>query len=511
MHTSVVAFALVGVFILYISNLIYRLVTCPLKSVPGPFTARFTRFWYFNHVRHGQFQAENLALHRKYGPVVRLSPKQYSIDDPSAVKAVYGFGSKFPKSDWYHGWEHPSLKNPAVFPEQNIRMHSEMRKRFQALYSTSSLVSYESFVDQCTDIFAERLREFVKSSEPINMGHWMQCYAFDVIACITYGNRFGFLDKGEDLNEAIAKLWQVFIYSSLIGIFPEWHAPLFPLTSKLPWTGASSRVYFMNFAQKQVEQRKAERKRRDVEQGQAKSKQPDAPEDFLEKMLNAREENPEKVMPNHVLTMGASNIIAGSDTTAISLSAILYYLLKYPATMQKLRNEIHDFEARGACDNPNVKFKQTLEMPYLQAVMKEALRMHPAVGLPLWRVVTEGGVELAGTHFPAGTVVGVNAWVAHFNEDVFGPDAKEFRPERWLEAKNSERLKRMDAYYLPFGLGSRTCLGRHISELEMYKLIPRLVRDFEFELESPGKDWSTENFWFVKAKDFGVRIKNRKS
>lgn len=109
--------------------------------------------------------------------------------------------------------------------------------------------------------------------------------------------------------------------------------------------------------------------------------------------------------------IGLSNIIAGSDTTAISLSAILYYLLKYPNTMIKLREEIQKHEEEGRCSNPVITFKESQDMPYLQAVMKEAMRLHGAVGLPLWRVVPEGGTEIAGKYFPAGTVVGLNPWV----------------------------------------------------------------------------------------------------
>lgn len=62
-----------------------------------------------------------------------------------------------------------------------------------------------------------------------------------------------------------------------------------------------------------------------------------------------------------------------------------------------------------------------------------------------------------------------------------------------------------------FGLGSRTCLGKHISILEMSKLIPRLVRDFDFELVNTEREWETENFWFVKPVDFNVRVRRRQS
>ena len=61
-----------------------------------------------------------------------------------------------------------------------------------------------------------------------------------------------------------------------------------------------------------------------------------------------------------------------------------------------------------------------------------------------------------------------------------------------------------------FGLGSRTCIGRHISFLEMSKLIPQLVRKFDFELEHPEREWSTLNYWFVKPTDFRVKVTVRK-
>lgn len=66
-----------------------------------------------------------------------------------------------------------------------------MRKVFSALYSLTTLLSYESFVDQCVHIFVTRLSESADRNVDIDLGYWLQCYAFDVIGCITYGERFG--------------------------------------------------------------------------------------------------------------------------------------------------------------------------------------------------------------------------------------------------------------------------------------------------------------------------------
>ncbi|KAL6792217.1 cytochrome P450 [Trichoderma sp. SZMC 28013] len=481
-----------------------RSLTSPTRKIPGPFLARFTRLWYFRRVALGGFEQENIQLHRKYGPVVRLAPNMYSIDIPEAVNTVYGIGSKLPKSEWYDGWKHPSPDAWTMFPDKDIKRHAQTRRVFQGLYSMSSLVSYEKYVDECADVLVNRLSIYSKSREPINMGHWFQCYAFDVIGNITFSRPFGFLDRGEDVSGLLQALDKVIAYSTLIGIFASLHPYVFAVTNFFGIGGAAGRTYLAGYVRERIRQRKAEK---EMSEEKAIAHADGSPEDFLEKIMIKNKDAPSKVTDYHVFMMSMSNIVAGSDTTAISLSAILYYLLKYPDVMRKLREEVDRFTS---ADN-HLSFKESLEMPYWQAVMKEALRLHPATGLPLWRTVTEGGLELNGQFFPEGTTIGLNTWTAHYNEDIFGRDAAAFRPERWIEAEKEggERIAQMNAYYLPFGLGSRTCIGRHISYLEMSKLIPLLIKNFDFELQDRQRDWKTTNYWFVKPNNFDVAVRAR--
>ena len=467
---QLILYALVGLVTARVAYFIFQSLTSPLRSVPGPFLTRFTRLWYFSRVNAGRFEHDNIALHRKYGPIVRIAPDMYSIDHPDVVKTVYsiGNGNRFSKSDWYEGWKHPSPERWTLFPDRDIKRHAETRKRFQAMYSLSSLKSYEGYVDECTDIFSKRLCEFAQNRKVMDMGHWFQCYAFDVIGDITYSERFGFLDRGEDVGGIIEALHNAMKYSTLVGIYPRIHPFIFDTMAKFKASGAGGRLMIMDFVQKQMDRRK---NNEDVEK--MVEKPDDAPQDFLERLLVANKKDPEKTTSYHVYMMGLSNIIAGSDTTAVSLSAILYYLVKYPGAMKKLRDEIRSFGDEGRCSSPLITFAETQEMPYLQAVIKEAMRLHAATGLPLWRVVPEEGVEIYGHFFPVGTVVGLNTWVAHYNEDVFGSDAKEFRPERWAEAekKGGERLKQMENYYLPVSLSDDVlqyfCSPRNSSVLEV--------------------------------------------
>ncbi|KAL4900216.1 hypothetical protein BDW74DRAFT_170980 [Aspergillus multicolor] len=481
-----------------------------LLSIPGPLLTRFTRLWYFHRLWNGSFEKDNIALHREYGPVVRIAPDHYSIDvsHRAAIKTVYGPASRFKKSAWYEGWKHPDPDRWTLFPDRDVKRHGETRKRFAALYSMSSLVHYEAFVDSSADLFMARLSEFADTNTTFNLGTWFQFYAFDVIGQITYGERFGFLDKGTDIDGTIAALQNLMTYSSLIGIYHEWHSTLFGPLSHFSWSGAGGRAYIMRYVTEKIarystQQTANENKKKhsDIEAG-------NAPQTFLEKMLLARDKDPEKVTDYHVFMMGLSNVIAGSDTTAISLSGIMYHLLRNPDVLTKLQREIDEATEQGRCSE-RVTFKESQDMPYFQAVMKEALRMHSATGLPFWRVVPEGGAEIAGRFFPAGAVVGVNAWVAHYDEGVF-EEPHLFRPERWIEAESGldpEKARVMNEMYMPFGLGSRTCLGKHISILEMSKLIPRILREFEFTTERGG--WRTENHWFVKPTDFEVKVRRR--
>lgn len=94
-----------------------------LSSVPGPWVTRLTKLWYFDRVRRGHFEEDNVRLHRQYGPVVRIAPDHYSISDRAAVKAVYGTGSKFAKSAWYEGWKHPDPDRWTLFPDRDVKRH----------------------------------------------------------------------------------------------------------------------------------------------------------------------------------------------------------------------------------------------------------------------------------------------------------------------------------------------------------------------------------------------------
>ncbi|EME82106.1 uncharacterized protein MYCFIDRAFT_139090 [Pseudocercospora fijiensis CIRAD86] len=148
-------------------------------------------------------------------------------------------------------------------------------------------------------------------------------------------------------------------------------------------------------------------------------------------------------------------------------------------------------------------------MPYLQACIKEGLRIHPVVAVPLEQVVPKGGLTLSGTYFPAGTIIGCSPFVVARDEKLF-PHPDTFRPERWLEA-SGQNLLAMERGSLAWGSGKRVCIGKNVAMLEMSKLIPQLLRRYSLELERNVDRTSSVKSWFTWIQDFDVVVKKREA
>ncbi|KAK7726292.1 hypothetical protein SLS57_003378 [Botryosphaeria dothidea] len=473
-----VAIVPVGYLIIKLFQRIHASLFGPLRNVPGPWLARYTKLWELSAVWRGDIEKQNIELHKHHGKIVRLAPNKYSINDPDAVRIIYGHGTKFIKNEFYTCFRAPEMTN--LFAERDVKDHSLQRRRIASLYSMTNLLSYESFIDKCTAVLQDKFLDLSHQSQKVEMVEMLQFYAFDVIGAITTGNPFGLVSAGKDFDSIISSIHGTLVYGGLVGLLPELHPWIVRIGRLVGQQNPTQPV--QSYIKHQIDLRR---------QGVT----PDDKNDFLTKLLKMEEAGTNSWFDT--FNSCGSNIAAGSDTTAITLSGCMYYLLRTPAAFEKLRAEVDGKAAAGEITDP-ITYTQAQDMPYLQAVIKETLRCHAAVAYPMLRIVPAGGAVIAGTFFPQGTEVGVNAWVAHYNEDVWGKDAAQFRPERWIEA-SEEQLKKMDGYYLPFGHGSRTCIGKHISLLEITKVIPQLIRKFDFEFSDCSKDgWKTQTRWFCK-------------
>ncbi|KAL8778965.1 MAG: hypothetical protein Q9213_007165 [Squamulea squamosa] len=448
-----------------------------------------------------------------------------SVSAPSEINTIYDMHGKFLKSDfyWVLSFYLKGKAIPGLFATQNRRIHNLLRKPIAGIYSMTSMVSYEPMVDTTIDCFFEQLdQRFVHTGQTCPLDLWLQMFAFDVIGSITFTKRLGFLEQGRDIDNIIENSWQYFRRAAVRTQMP-WLDYIWmknPLLQRLRTARMNPIVAFAA----------ARRKERMLEAVEKRSMPSDESEkdtttnnktknkDFLSRFLEVESRDPE-TPPWAVSAWSTSNITAGSDTTAILLRTIFYNLLKHPVSLAKLRHEITTStsitDQNSIDDNkPNnetkpVTWKQSLTLPYLHACIKEAGRMHPPFGLPYERVVPLSGATICNHFLPGGTIVGMSPFATHRDHATFGADADAWRPERWAEADEGKR-RQMENALLTFGAGNRSCIGKHISYLEIAKLVPSLVREYDIEFaDGDGAAWKVENRWFTKQTGLNVLLKKR--
>jgi cytochrome P450 len=164
--------------------------------------------------------------------------------------------------------------------------------------------------------------------------------------------------------------------------------------------------------------------------------------------------------------------------SGITISSIFYFLLKNRRCYTKL---MKDLDALGDPKSP-VSFAVAQKLPYLNAVFQESVRCHLLVRLPNTREVPAGGLAICGKWVPPGVCVGVYPSVLRHKKEIFGEDVDMFRPERWLD--DTEKVTRMSNAMFTFGYGKYSCIGKNIAKLEVLKLIPSVLREFEVRFGS---------------------------
>ncbi|KAG9776578.1 benzoate 4-monooxygenase cytochrome-like protein P450, partial [Aureobasidium melanogenum] len=484
----------VAVAVLVVSYFVRNYFYHGLNKYPGPVLAGFTDWWRFFDVLGRRPDITHLKLHRQYGDIVRLGPNTLSFANPKALKTIYGLNKGFTKSGFYPVQQSVSKgkRLPSLFSTTDESYHANLRRSVNNAFSMSQLVQYEPAVTETVEVFLNQTDKlYAKPGQVCDFAQWLQYFAFDVIGQITYSKRHGFVEKNEDIDGMVGYLGRLFSYVAPVGQMP-WLDLLFlknPLVLLLDRLGVKLFAFpVTTFAVQRMSERLSEMQSQGREKGTEKP-------DLLSMFLKAQTDRPEFMTDQRVLTMAVSMAFAGSETTAISLAAVFYYLLRNPRCYQRLMQELDDAVREGRIQNrPTgaVTWAESQQLPYLDACIKEAFRMHPAAGLPLERVTPPQGIEIDGHFIPGGTIVGCNAWVIHKREEVFGSNVDSYIPERWLDV-SKEQLKEMNGTLFQFGAGARTCIGKNISLLEMYKLIPAFLRRFEVQFDDPSRDWKLHN------------------
>lgn len=162
-------------------------------------------------------------------------------------------------------------------------------------------------------------------------------------------------------------------------------------------------------------------------------------------------------------------IVAGSDTSASAIRAVMLNVVTNPNIHRRLQNEIQDGIDAGNVSSP-ITDNEARKLPYLQAVIKEGLRIMPPAQGAMFKQVPPGGDVIDGKYLPGGTQIGGSSLSIQHSKQIFGPDADSFRPERWIEADAEKVTEMISTVDLIFHYGKYHCLGKPVAMMEFNKV-----------------------------------------
>ncbi|KAK3323012.1 cytochrome P450 [Apodospora peruviana] len=503
--------------VVILAYLVVSYLRSPLKKYPGPFLAKFTNLWRMYRISRRAYHKDLEKLHKKYGPVVQIAPNVIDVDYPELIKTVFNVKGDWKKTEFY--LSSSALVNGQIvlnlFSELDVVKHAQTKRPIAKHYSPSGVAAFEPHMDRTIQRLCDELEtRFMSTNKSggassekekpvVDLGEWILYYTWDVVGETTFSQPLGYLSAGHDFDGTLRNADKAMDYFSWVGCIPI----LDRLLDKNPVVhlGPPGFGGIMALSVKRLIDRA---------QGKDKEFHDSSRPDYLDKFIEAKTANPDTVDDFQLVSWLMINMIAGADTTAITLRSAIYFSLWDKRIWTRLQTELAAAGlTRDKCPLP---YKETRAIPYLEAIVREALRILPAVSGCLERYVPSGGQRLPdGSFVPENCVVAFNPYVLGRNREVFGSDADEFKPERWLQSdKESDdafqtRLRAMNNADLSFGGGSRMCLGRHMGLMQVYKVVSTLAVRYDAELAHPEKEWTVFNSFFPRQEGLEVRISKR--
>ncbi|KAI2779263.1 putative benzoate 4-monooxygenase cytochrome P450 [Daldinia loculata] len=447
-----------------------------LRDIPAPFPAQFTNLWLLYACRRGRRYLVVDKVHKKLGPVVRIQPNHVSVADDEAIQVIYGHGNGFLKSEFYDAFV--SIRR-GLFNTRDRAEHTRKRKLVSSTFAPKAISQFEPYIYENLETFVRKWDELIESSPKgdktayVDCLKWFNYVAFDTIGDLAFGAPFGMLKAGADIAEVRTAVDSPPIYapaveilnrrgevSAALGCFPQ----LKPYAKWLPDSFFSKGLAAVeNLA--------------GIAIARVKDRLENPPDinrrDLLALLQEGRDEKGEPLGFEELTAEALTQLIAGSDTTSNSSCALLYHVARTPGVLQKLQAEL---DTAIPSDDVAVPAYDTIRnLPYLQMVINETLRIHCTSGIGLPREIPSDseGVHIRGYYFPPGTVLSVPTYTMHHSREIWGDDADEFRPERWEDTTTRQKNA-----FIPFSTGPRACVGRNVAEMEMKMIVATWARRY---------------------------------
>ncbi|CAO2656693.1 Nn.00g054960.m01.CDS01 [Neocucurbitaria sp. VM-36] len=379
--------------VIVVAKFVYIGLTCPTRHLPGPWYTRFTHLRLKRAVVTGQRIFYIDSLHKQYGPVVRLSPTEAGIADLNAFKEIHKIGTKYMKSDWY--LRLANFPKPGVFTMLDPREHGSRRKLLSRSFSRTYLVeNWESVVREKALLAVTKIKaDATKGTADVY--NWWMLLASDVSAHLAFGESFGMLEMGH-ANQFIRVLKKLTMGA---GIMVE--MPFLRLLRFIPVTAVQEMFNANDFMLKGAG--------RAVEMARSRTGEANI---FAKVIEDCEKEGDGHIDDMDVRIEAMNVIIAGTDTTGVTLTYLTWAVLQRPDLQSALETE-----TAGLDDD--FKENDLINLPLLNAVIEETLRLYGAAPSSLPRVVPKGGTNFGGHYIPQGVTVDTQAYTFHRDPDIW--------------------------------------------------------------------------------------------
>ncbi|ESK86113.1 cytochrome p450 [Moniliophthora roreri MCA 2997] len=370
--------------------------------------------------------------------------------------------------------------------------HKRHRRVLGPAFSVNQTQSFIPLFQRHVQKLAEKWNaELERGTRTIDMVTWCHKVTLDVIGESSFNYHFGALeDKPNELTDALYELEKLGSSPSALEILLQ------AMPRHLP-------NFLVNNLRNNVATRYLEvssEKARELMQKPVSGHMDEEGKDILS-VLNAQvqanqAEDPKKRLADHEVTAQISTLLqAGHHTTGYSLAWILYELSRHPADQQRVYEEISRIRARTQGNFTTDDYDELAD-GWLGACVKESLRLHPVLSqlartarhddvIPLeFPIETAAGTTLSHVQVHSGQRIHIDVVAYNQLEDVWGADAKEWNPARFLESsiRNSAVTVGMTSNLLTFSGGPKGCLGWRFALLELHALLAGLLEQFQFDV-----------------------------
>ncbi|KAI1862759.1 uncharacterized protein JN550_009906 [Neoarthrinium moseri] len=451
--------------------------------------ANFSYLWLAKTTYSGRQYWVHRELQNKH-KLVRIGPNELMTDDPAILRKISAARSNYDRDSWYtSGRFNPYHDN--LFSVLRSDVHTQFKSRTSHAYSSREIPDMEVGVNQQINTLIRVMRDrYALGNQNLELGEVSCFFTMDVITRLAFGQEFGYLAKNTDhysFPQGVRELWPRMSTSADI----PWIRNVLFSKTLLRFLGPKStdKAGFgalMGVAEQHVGKRFAS--------GAAEKN--DMLGSFIQHGLSQKECEVE----------GLFMIVAGTESTASTIRAILVHTMTSPRVYARLKGEIQAAVKEGRAANP-ITIEQAKKLPYLQAVVNEGLRIRtPLLGL-LPKVVPPGGDTFHGQHVPAGTAICANVSSLLRSKEMFGQDADIFRPERFLELKSDkDRIAMERNVEMAFGSGQWQCVGKTIATMELFKSVFEIFRNFDLQLVNPTKPCDVLSYGVFLESNLFVKV-----